>query len=159
MGFSVTATTAILFIALLSAGSAAMGASFDASRHTNEARATWVRTASSQVDTNLTVSVDCPSNTCRTNNAMTIFLRNSGTTVVDMRNLTFVIEGKAHTISNATSWRSYLSSGTPVASTDLILPGETGEVVIQGALAVTSNIAEELVAIQVVTLDGVIGRR
>lgn len=160
MGFSVTASHVIFFVAVLTAGSAAMDAYFDVAKAENQSRIEWVRASASQVDTNLTLSVNQCSSNCRTPDAPVFRLdvRNSGTTVVDYRNFTYIIDGRAHTVENVTS-RSIVSPSS-VSGTDLILPGETMRIDFQN-MPLTADYANDGsdVPIQIVTLDGVIGRR
>lgn len=158
MGFSVTAASAIFFIAALTAASAAMDAYFDARRVDVTARRSWETASASQVDTNLTLSVALCSNGCKSPKANTfqIDVRNSGTTVLDYRNITLVIDGTAHTVANYTS-RSIVSPST-VTGTDLILPGETMRIDMQD-VPLTATYSTSTVPVQAATLDGVIGRR
>lgn len=165
MGFSVTATHAIFFIAMLAAGSVGMDAYFDASRESNDARAVWVRDSASQLDTNLTLLVfQCNSN-CDppTVPLVEIDVYNTGTTVIDARNLTLIIDGRAHTYSNFTD--TDIIFPVTVSTTDLILPGETMRIDLANVPvsadydADDDNTHDDDLPVQIMTLDGVIGRR
>lgn len=157
MGFSVTVTHAIFFIALLSASSAAVGAYWDTARTMEDARTSWSQMASSEVDTNLTISVGQCTGGCNAGSRQVrLDVRNSGTTVVDYRNLTYIIDGVAHTVTNTSL--AQITSPATVSNTDLILPGETMEITLP-SVVLSSGYSTSTLPVQIVTLDGVFGRR
>lgn len=158
MGFSVTAANAIFFVAGLTAASAALDVIWHSSSNATEARVTWERAASSEVDTDLTLTVDTCDSGCdpATVPIVRIDVINAGTTVVDHRNLTFVIDGRAHTVANMTGHD--IVDPTSISNTDLILPGETMRVEFRD-VPVSANYTTATLPVWVVTLDGVIGGR
>lgn len=162
MGFSVTVTHAIFFIAALSAGSIAMDALWETSAQTTEARARWTGLSADQVDTNLTLTVNSCNNGCNPATPADVDIeldvRNSGTTVVDYRNLTYILDGTLHTVTNVSDYD--IISPASVSGTDLIIPGETMRIQFSN-IVITADYLNDgsNLPVQVITLEGVIGRR
>ena len=131
---------------------------WDTAENTTDARERWQALASSAVDTNLTLSVNTCNSGCDANTVpqFRLDVRNSGTTVVDYRNLTYIIDGTLHTVTNVTDYD--IVSPAAVSGTDLIIPGETMRIEFQN-IPVTATYTTSTIPVQVITLDGVIGRR
>lgn len=158
MGFSVTAASAILFIAALTAGSAAMNAWIDSTAATTTARNEWQRAAASQLDTDLVLSVATCSGGCTTPTVpiVRIDIQNAGTTVVEYLNFTLVIDGIVHQLGNFTN--AEIVSPASVTGTHLVLPGETMRIELQD-VPVTAAYTTATLPVRVITLDGVVGTR
>lgn len=165
MGFSVTASTVIIFIAALTVGSVALDTLWDSASSTTNARDRWARTVASEVRTNLTLTVPTCDSNCNPPTVPTVEIdvANTGKTVVDVRNLTFLIDGVAYTFASVVDFD--IVSPSAISGTDLILPGETMRVEFND-VPVTEDYdpdddatnADDL-PVMVVTLDGVIGGR
>lgn len=158
MGFSVTIAHVIFFTAAITASSVAFDALWESTNHATEARQTWNRLSASQLDTNLTLTVNTCNSSC--NPAVVPIIRidvqNTGTTVVDYRNLTYLIDGVVYTIADVVDHD--IVSPAAVSNTDLIIPGETMRIEFND-IPVTATYTLTTLPVQVVTIDGVIGRR
>lgn len=119
MGFDVTAVSIIFFVAIVSAGSAWMGAYWKSNESTNEATRAQQSRADEAVHTNLSVS---SATYDAGNTRFTVDLKNTGSTVVDVSDMTYLIDG---VLVTATSIESAVVLGH--ATSDILLPGETLE--------------------------------
>ena len=157
MGFSVTATHVIFFVAFLSAASSAMSAYWTSAQGMEEARRTGLDQAERLVHGEMTLVVFGCTGSCNAGTRqVTIDITNSGTTVIDYRNLTYVIDGRFYGVSSVTS--ASITTPSAVASTDLILPGETMRVVLP-SVVLSNNYSTATIPLQVVSAEGVVGRR
>lgn len=165
MGFSVTAASVIFFIAALTAGSAALDAYFESKQTQTVAQDTWRAGLEQQAATNLTLFVNVCDSSCNpaTVPNIDIWVENTGSSVVDALNLTFVIDGVAYTSASFADYDIIDPLG--VGATHLILPGETMEIDFDN-IPITANYDDDNDAtddddlpVQAMTLDGVVGRR
>jgi archaellum component FlaF (FlaF/FlaG flagellin family) len=157
MGFEVTATHIIFFVAFLTVGSAALGSYFKGQQYIDEARRAHDVRFERLAKSNLTLSVFSCSGGCTAPNAsVALDVANNGGVVVDHQNLTYLVEGRAYTLSDVTS--QSIVSPAVVTGTDLILPGETMRITIGNAV-LTGTYTTASLPVQVAYLDGVIGRR
>ena len=157
MGFSVTATHVIFFVAFMGAASTAMSAYWTTASEMDEARRTEMERAERLVHGRMTLVVSGCTGSCNAGTRqVTIDITNSGTTVIDFRNLTYVIDGRSYGVGNVSSWSITAPSAVP--STNIVLPGETLRVVLP-SVVLSSNYATTTLPIQVVSAEGVIGRR
>lgn len=119
MGFDVTAVNAIFFVALLTAGSAWMGAQWKGSEANQELQREKAERHAEVAHTNISITsaVYSPGPT-----RFTVNIYNNGSTVVDVSDLTFLVNGRVITAS------SIESVGVVGATTsDIWLPRETLE--------------------------------
>lgn len=165
MGFSVTAANVIFFIAMLTAGSAAMDAWWDSESASTAARTEWAESIWSESQTNLTLFVNVCDSSCNPATVPNIDIRvtNTGATVVDVLGLTFVIDGRAYTSSSFADYD--ITDPAGIGATTLILPGETMEVDFDN-VPISGNYDDDNDAtnsddlpVQILTSDGIIGRR
>lgn len=121
MGFDVTATHVIFFVAFLSVGSAAIGGYWKSSGILEDSRRIEAARIEERVHTNITI-VGTPSYDAAADR-FTFEVRNTGSTVLVMSEFGYVIDGK---------WNDTMESGYPsisgAAGTDYLLPGETMQV-------------------------------
>lgn len=121
MGFDVTATHVIFFVAFLSVGSAALGGYWKSSGILEESRRIEAERFEERVHTNITL-VGAPSYNGG-QDRFTFSVKNTGSTVLVISEFVYVLDGK---------WNDTLESGYPQISgatgTDFLLPGETMEV-------------------------------
>lgn len=120
MGFSVTATHAIFFIAFLTAGSTGMAAYWESVEDLDEGR----RGAEKRVVERAHTAISIPSDPSYSSGAdrLTFFIDNDGTVVLDASDFTYVVDGVV---------RTDVRSGYPRvngAQTDVLLPGDRMEV-------------------------------
>lgn len=121
MGFDVTATHVIFFVAFLSVGSAAIGGYWKSSDVLEESRRAEAERIEERVHTNITIAGTPSYNGSASR--FTFEVRNTGSTVLLISEFVYVIDGK---------WNDTMESGYPsisgVTGTDYLLPGETMEV-------------------------------
>lgn len=160
MGFSVTAANVIFFIAVLTAGSAAMDAWWDSTADASEARAKWSQAIASEAMTSFTLFVNQCNSGCNPATVPNFDVRitNTGNTVIDALGLTFLIDGLAYTSSSFFDYD--IVSPTGVGATSLILPGEVMEIdFVDVPMSLDYANDGSDVPIQATTIDGVVGRR
>ena len=140
MGFDVTAANIIFFIAAVTVASVALGAYWTNASYVEEAKRTEDERAQQRIQTNLTI-------TTATYDAgatrFTIDIKNMGSAVVDVSELTYFVDG---TLVGPSSYES-VSVPAYGGATDLLMPLETLEVKL---LPISSSPSY----FQVVTLDG-----
>lgn len=120
MGFDVTAAHVIFFIALLTGGSAAMGAYYDNAEHIEESRRLEEARTEELLHTNLTiVSASYNAGAGR----FTLDIKNVGATVLDFTEFVYLVNG---VYVPPTSVESATITGEP--GTELLLPLETVQV-------------------------------
>lgn len=157
MGFSVTAVHVIFFVALMSAAGTAMSAYWTTASELDEARRIELERAERLVHGDMTLVVFGCTGSCNAGTRqVTIDITNAGTTVIDYRNLTYIIDGRSYGVGNVSS--ASITAPATVPATDLLLPGETLRVVIPGVV-LGANYSTSTVPVQVVSAEGVIGRR
>lgn len=121
MGFDVTATHVIFFVAFLSVGSAALGGYWKSSAILEESRRIEAERIEERVHTNITLVGNPSYNGGQ--DRFTFSVQNTGSTVLVISEFVYVLDGK---------WNDTLESGYPqisgVSGTDFLLPGETMEV-------------------------------
>jgi len=120
MGFDVTAANIIFFIAALAIGSVALGAYWANAEHVEEARRIEMERAQELAHTNLTV-MDASYNAGF--DRFTVEIRNSGSTVLDISELVYLIDG---VLVEATLVEDLDVIGA--GATDVWLPLETIEI-------------------------------
>jgi archaellum component FlaF (FlaF/FlaG flagellin family) len=87
---------------------------------------------------------------------VTIDITNTGTTVLDSRDFTYVIDGRSYTVADVSS--ASITAPAAVAATDLVLPGETLTVVLP-SVVLSDAYTTLTLPVQVVSMEGVVGRR
>ena len=124
MGFSVTASAVIFGVALLAAGSAATQAYWKVQGDVEEAKRLAAQRADDVAHTLLEWDAEPSYNGGP--DRLTFEILNSGSTVVDISDLDYIIDGQ---------WNDALESGWPKVggstTSDVLLPGETLEVRMQ----------------------------
>ena len=156
MGFSVTAAHVIFFVAILGAAGSALSAWWTTAGETDEARRAEFERADRRVHGEMTVWVaDCDGGCLAGTRQVTIDVNNTGSTVLDATGFTYVIDGRSYTAGDVAS--ATVTAPSAVASTELVLPGETLRVVLSAALSDAYD-ADSL-PVQVVSAEGVVGRR
>lgn len=121
MGFDVTAANIIFFIAFLGVGSVALGAYWTNADHIEDARRLHAQRSHELAQTNLTVtsaSYDMGAQ------SFTVTVRNSGSTVLDVSDLAYLLDG---ILVPSTSVASVTVVGAPTP-TDVWLPLESVDV-------------------------------
>jgi archaellum component FlaF (FlaF/FlaG flagellin family) len=157
MGFSVTATHVIFFVAFMGAAGTAMSAYWTTAAEMDEARRAELERAERLVHGEMTLVVSGCTGSCNTGTRqVTIDITNAGTTVIDYRNLTYVIDGRSYGVGNVSS--ASITAPSAVASTNIVLPGETLRVVIPGVV-LGANYSTSTLPVQVVSAEGLVGRR
>ena len=157
MGFSVTAAHVIFFVALTGAASAAMSAYWTNAEDMDEARRVAIERAERVVHGNMTLEVATCSDGCYAGaREVVLDITNAGTTVIDHRNLTYVIDGRSYTAADVSS--ASITAPAAVPATDLVLPGETLRVTLP-AVVLADNYSTSTLPVQVVSVEGVVGRR
>ena len=157
MGFSVTAAHVVFFVALLSAASAATTSYWTTASHLEEAKRTDLARADRLVHGSMTVVISGCSGRCNSGTRqVTLDITNDGTTVIDYRNLTYVLDGRAYTVADVSS--ASITAPATVASTNIVLPGETLRVVLPNVV-LSQNYSTSTLPVQVASEEGVIGRR
>lgn len=132
MGFSVTATHIIFFVALLSAGSVAANSFWKTASELEEARRTFADRVDDRVHSNITI-VGTPS----WNNGakrLTFVVQNTGSTVLDISDFVYLLDG---VYSSSIESRTVGGAST----TDILLPGEQLTVQMRPLAAQPSEIA------------------
>lgn len=135
MGFAVTATHLIFAIALLGAGSFAAAGYWRISTDVHEAEREEAQRAEEVAHTALTVVGD-PAYAAGTER-FEFSVRNDGSTVLKISEFSYIVDG---------AWKTNdVASGYPtiagVASTDLLMPGETMTVRIENVPTSPTNLA------------------
>lgn len=157
MGFSVTAAHVIFFIALLGAAGAAMSAYWNTASETDEARRAGFERADRLAHGAMALDVtDCSGGCAAGARDVTLDITNTGTTVLDSRNFTYVIDGRSYTVADVSS--ASITAPAAVSGTDLVLPGETLTVVLSSVVLSDAHTTADL-PVQVVSMEGVVGRR
>ena len=157
MGFSVTAAHVIFFVALTGAASAAMSAFWTNAGDMDEARRVAAERAERVVHGNMTVSVaSCADGSAAGTREVVLDITNAGTTVIDRRNLTYVIDGRSYTAADVSS--AAITAPSAVAATDIVLPGETLQVTL-ASVVLSAGYTTSTLPVQVVSAEGVVGRR
>jgi archaellum component FlaF (FlaF/FlaG flagellin family) len=157
MGFSVTAAHVIFFVALLSAASAATSSYWTTASYMEQARRTDLELADRLVHGEMTVVVSGCTGSCNQGTRqVTLDITNSGTTVLDYRNLSYVLDGRAYTVADVSSMS--ITAPAAVSSTNVVLPGETLRVVLPNVV-LSQNYSTTTLPVQVVSEEGVVGRR
>ena len=121
MGFDVTAANIIFFIAAITVSSAALGAYWHNADYVEDARRAEEARADERAHTNLTITdadYDLPSTT------FTIDVKNTGSIVVDISELTYFVDGA---LVDASDYGSITVLGEG-SGTDVLLPLETLEI-------------------------------
>lgn len=133
MGFSVTATHVIFAVALLSAGTYAASKYWEVQAEVEDARRVFAQRADEVVHTNLTW-VSTPDYNAGANR-LTFTFKNTGSTVLDVSDFAFVIDGK---------WNNSFEGGWPkvggTTTSDVLLPGENLEVRMRPITSSPSNL-------------------
>ncbi len=157
MGFSVTAAHVIFFVALMGAAGGAMSAYWSTASDMDEARRMELERAERLVHGRMTVVVTTCTGSCNAGTRQVVLdITNAGSTVIDFRNLTYVIDGRSYGVTNVSG--SSITAPAAVASTNIVLPGETLRVTLP-SVVLASNYATTTLPVQVVSAEGVIGRR
>lgn len=157
MGFSVTATHLIFFVALLGAASAASTAYWSTASVVEDARREEIQRAAALAHGGLQVAVVSCSDGCAAGTRqVTLDVTNTGATVLDQDKLTYVLDGRTYTVNDVVS--ASITAPTPVAGSELVLPGETLTVTLEGVVLSSPHTTETL-PVQVVSAEGVVGRR
>lgn len=156
MGFSVTAAHVIFFVAFLGAGSAALSAYWDTADQVEDARRAEIERAASLVHGRIEVEVAACSDACAAGTRqVTLDVTNNGTTVIDLRDLSYVVDGRTYTHDDVSS--ASVTQPSPVSGTELVLPGETLQVVL-GAVTLSASYTTQTLPVQVVSAEGIVGR-
>lgn len=145
MGFSVTAAHVIFALAMLTAGSVAMGAYWKTQDHIEDARRVQDRRTVDATHTNVTF-VGAPAYDAAGGGTVTFLLKNTGSVGLDRTRFQYLLDG-AIKGTMAAGWP--LLNGAPTTSA-LLLPGDTLEVRLEAAGANPARL-------QVVTEYGVNG--
>lgn len=157
MGFSVTAANVVFFVALLSAASAASTAYWTTASKLEESRRVDLELADRLVHGSMTVVISGCTGSCNSGTRqVTLDITNDGTTVLDYRNLTYVLDGRAYTVADVS--QASITAPSAVSSTNVVLPGETLRVVLPNVV-LSQNYSTSTIPVQVVSEEGVIGRR
>ena len=157
MGFDVTAAHVIFFVALTGAASAAMSAYWTTAEDLDEARRAELERAERLVHGEMTLVVSTCTGSCNAGTRQIVLdITNTGTTVIDYRNLTYVIDGRSYGVTNVSS--ASITAPSAVPSTNIVLPGETLRVTLPSVI-LSTNYATTTLPVQVVSAEGVIGRR
>lgn len=116
MGFSVTATFVVFFVALLGAAGVAASAFWKTADLLHESRDTESSRAEELVHTNLTIA-SAPTYDGGTN-TLTFTVQNTGATVLDVSDFAFLVDG----VVNLSLVSESINGNT---NTDVFLPGES----------------------------------
>lgn len=131
MGFDVTAAYIIFFVAVLAGGSAALGAYWTSADSIEGARLVQEDRADERAHTNMTITSASFNNG---QSRFTVNVRNYGSTVIDISDLVFLVDGAY--VPSATVESATVSG---VASTDIWQPTETLEIRLKPITASPSN--------------------
>lgn len=142
MGFDVTVANIIFFIAALTMGSVALGAYWHNASYVEEARRAEDARADTLAHTNMTIT-DTQYNGGQ--ERFTVEVENTGTEVLDISELRYFVDGVYVPTASLVS-----ASVDGVAATDLWLPTETVEIVLD-------PITDSPVYFQVVSQNGAKG--
>jgi len=130
MGFSVTVTHIIFFLAFTGMASAVMGTYWSTSDELQEARRADAERLAEIVQTDLTVTTTSYNNGL---DRFTVDIENTGTTTLDHTQFAFLVEGVYIDSADIVS-QSVVGEG----STELLMPGDTLQVVI-GSITSSPN--------------------
>lgn len=131
MGFDVTATHVVFFVAFLTVGSAALGGFWKSSRALEDARRDEAARVQDLAHTNMTVSSVTHAVGPQT---LTVHVVNTGSVVLDHTEFAFLLDGVL--VDRSALTVSVLGAG----ATDLLLPTETLVIEMGGVAEAPSNV-------------------
>lgn len=127
MGFSVTAAHVIFALAMLTAGSVAMGAYWKTQDHVEDARRLQERRVVDAAHTNVTIT-GAPSYDPAAGGTVTFTMKNTGSVVLDHTRFQYLLDG-AIKGTMAAGWPKLNGAAT---TSQLLLPGDELETRLEG---------------------------